>query len=152
MENEIKKLRKSLMFTQTLCILILVMFLAVIVILLQGVRVFGEYREDLDNARTLVKELRKADIPGLAEDIHTASEAINAVDWTALSEHLNEMNLQEIKDAIDALDLEQINETLGSLDLDEISQTLEGLDIDKINQTMDDIQDALDKLDKFSFF
>ena len=65
MENEIKKLRKSLMFTQTLCILMLVMFLVVIIFILQGIRVFGEYRDDLDNARTLVKELKKADIPSL---------------------------------------------------------------------------------------
>ena len=48
--------------------------------------------------------------------------------------------------------LDQINETLGQLDLEEIAETLNGLDVDKINQTMDDIQAALDKLDKFGFF
>lgn len=152
MENEIKKLRKSLRATQTLCILILVMFLALIVVLLQGLRIFSEYRKDVETAFQVVKELKKADLPQLAEDIHASAEAINAVDWDTLSARLNEMDLQEIRDAIDALDLEQINETLGQLDLDEINETLSDLDIEKINQTMDDIQSALEKLDKFGFF
>jgi len=152
MENEIKMLRKSLRATQTLCILILVMFLALIVVLLQGLRIFSEYRKDVETTFQVVKELKKADLPQLAEDVHTASEAINAVDWDTLSARLNEMDLQEIRNAIDALDLEQINETLGQLDLDEINETLSDLDIEKINQTMDDIQSALEKLDKFGFF
>ena len=152
MEDEIRKLRKSLMATQTLCILILVMFLGVIVGMLQFVRVFGEYRDDLDTACKLVGELKNADIPQLAEDIHNTSEAINAVDWSSLSEQLNELDLQEIKNSIESLDLDQINETLGSLDLDELVSTLDGLDIEKINQTMDDIQSALDKLDRFGLF
>jgi Mg/Co/Ni transporter MgtE len=152
MENEIKKLRKQVIATQTICILMLVVLLGMMVGILQIVRVFGEYKEDLDRAATLVKELKKADIPQLAEDIHNTSEAINAVDWADLSERLNEMDLQGIKETIDSLDLEQINETLGQLDLEDIAQTLNELDVEKINQTMDDIQAALEKLDKFGFF
>ena len=152
MEDEIRKLRRSLVVTQSLCILMLAMFLAVIVIMLQGVRVFQEYRNDIDTTITLVKDLKKINLPKLAEDMHTTSEAINSVDWTALSEQLNELDLQEIKNTIDSLDLDQINETLGSLDLDELVHSLDGLDIDKINQTMDDIQSALDKLNRFGLF
>ena len=152
MEDEIKKLRKSLMATQTICILMLVVLLGMMVGILQIVRVFGEYKKDIDRACELVRELKKADIPQLAEDMHNTSEAINAVDWSDLSARLNEMDLQGIKETIDSLDLEQINATLGQLDLEEISQTLNDLDIEKINQTMDDIQAALDKLDKFGFF
>ena len=140
MENEIKKLRKSLMATQTICILMLVVLLGMMVGILQIVRVFGEYKSDIDKACELVRELKKADIPQLAEDIHTTSEAINAVDWADLSERLNEMDLQGIKETIDSLDLE------------EITQTLNELDVEKINETMDDIQAALEKLDKFGFF
>ena len=152
MENEIKKLRKQVIATQTICILMLVVLLGMMVGILQIVRVFGEYKSDLDRAADLVRELKKADIPQLAEDIHTTSEAINAVDWDDLSERLNEMDLQGIKETIDSLDLDQINETLGQLDLETITETLDELDVDKINQTMDDIQAALDKLDKFGFF
>ncbi len=152
MEDEIRKLRRSLVVTQSICILMLAMFLAVIVIMLQGVRVFQEYRSDIDSTITLVKELKKVNLPKLAEDIHETSEAIEAVDWTALSEQLNELDLKEIKDTIDSLDLDQINETLGSLDIDELAQQLSGLDIDKINQTMDDVQAALEKLNRFGFF
>ncbi len=152
MENELKKLRKSLRATQTLCILILVMFLALIVILLQGLRIFLDYRKDIDTAFAVVKELKKADLPQLAEDIHNTSEAINAVDWNALSTQLNELDLQEIRTTIESLDLDQINDTLGQLDLDEITEQLSELDIEKINDTMDQIQSALEKLDKFGFF
>lgn len=152
MEDEIRKLRRSLVITQSLCILMLAMFLAVIVIMLQGVRVFQEYRSDIDTTITLVKDLKKINLPKLAEDMHTTAEAIDSVDWQALSEQLNELDLKEIKDTIDSLDLEEINETLGSLDLDQLVHSLDGLDIDKINQTMDDIQSALDKLNRFGLF
>ncbi len=152
MENEIKKLRKSLMATQTICILMLVVLLGMMIGILQMVRVFGEYKADIDKACELVRELKKADIPQLAEDMHTTAEAINSVDWADLSERLNEMDLQGIKETIESLDLEQINATLGQLDLEEITQTLNELDVEKINQTMDDVQAALDKLDKFGFF
>ena len=152
MENEIKKLRKQVMATQTICILMLVVLLGMMIGILQIVRVFGEYKADIDRTCELVRELKKADIPQLAEDIHNTSEAINAVDWEDLSTRLNEMDLQGIKETIDSLDLDQINETLRQLDLEEIAETLNGLDVDKINQTMDDIQAALDKLDKFGFF
>lgn len=152
MENEIKKLQKSLRATQTLCILILVMFLALIVVMLQGVRILSDYKKDIETTFEVVGELKKADLPQLAEDIHNTSEAINAVDWDALSTRLNELDLQEIKNTIESLDLDQINETLGRLDLDEITEQLSQLDIEKINQTMDDIQSALAKLDKFGFF
>ena len=70
MENEIKKLRKQVIATQTICILMLVVLLGMMVGILQIVRVFGEYKDDLDRAATLVRELKKADIPQLAEDIH----------------------------------------------------------------------------------
>lgn len=152
MENEIRKLRKSLRATQTLCILILVMFLALIVVLLQGYRVLSEYKKDLETTFQVVKELKKADLPQLAEDIHHTSEAINAVDWDALSAQLNELDLQEIKNTIESLDLDQINATLGQLDLEEVTEQLNQLDIEKINDTMDQIQSALEKLDKFGFF
>ncbi len=152
MENEIRKLRKSLMATQTICILMMVILLGMMIGILQIVRVFGEYKTDLDRACELVRELKKADIPQLAEDIHTTSEAINSVDWADLSTRLNEMDLQGIKETIDSLDLDQINATLGQLDLEEITETLNELDVEKINQTMDDIQAALDKLDKFGLF
>ncbi|MCR5619618.1 MAG: hypothetical protein K6F65_05910 [Lachnospiraceae bacterium] len=152
MENEIRKLRKSLRATQTLCILILVMFLALIVVLLQGYRILSDYKKDLETTFQVVKELKKADLPQLAEDIHNTSEAINAVDWDALSAQLNELDLQEIKNTIESLDLDQINATLGELDLEEVTQQLNQLDIEKINETMDKIQSALEKLDKFGFF
>ena len=152
MENELRKLRKSLRATQTLCILILVMFLALIVIMLQGLRIFLDYKKDIDTTFAVVKQLKKADLPQLAEDIHNTSEAINAVDWNALSAQLNELDLQEIKTTIESLDLDQINSTLAQLDIDELTQTLNELDIDQINQTMEDLQSALEKFDKFGFF
>ena len=152
MEDEIRKLRRSLVVTQSLCILMLAMFLVVIVIMLQGVRVFQEYRDDIDTTITLVKELKKINLPKLAEDMHTTAEAINSVDWPALSEQLNDLDLKEIAEVIDSLDLEQINETLGSLDIDQLVQQIGGLDVEKINQTMDDVQAALDKLNRFGLF
>ncbi|MBR7089304.1 MAG: hypothetical protein IKI46_02260 [Lachnospiraceae bacterium] len=152
MENELKKLRKSLRATQTLCILILVMFLALIVVMLQGLRIFLDYKNDIETTFAVVKQLKKADLPQLAEDIHNTSEAINAVDWDALSAQLNELDLQEIKTTIESLDLDQINSTLAQLDIDELTQTLNELDIDQINQTMEDLQSALEKFDKFGFF
>ena len=152
MENELKKLRKSLRATQTLCILILVMFLALIVVMLQGLRIFLDYKNDIETTFAVVKQLKKADLPQLAEDIHNTSEAINAVDWDALSAQLNELDLQEIKTTIESLDLDQINSTLAQLDIDELTQTLNEPDIDQINQTMEDLQSALEKFDKFGFF
>ena len=152
MEKEIKKLQKSLRATQTLCILILIMFLALIVVMLQGVRILSDYRDDLEMTFKVVKELKKADIPQLAEDMHNTSEAINAVDWDALSEQLNELDLKEIKTTIESLDLDQINSTLGQLDLDELTEQLSQLDVEQINQSMEDIQTLLEKLDKFGFF
>lgn len=152
MENEIKKLRKQVIATQTICILMLVVLLGMMIGILHFVKLFNDYKKDIDRTCDLVRELQKADIPQLAEDMHTTSEAINSVDWADLSERLNEMDLQGIKETIDSLDLEQINETLGQLDLEDIAQTLNELDVEKINQTMDDIQTALEKLDKFGFF
>ncbi len=128
------------------------MFLALIVVLLQGYRILSDYKKDLETTFQVVKELKKADLPQLAEDIHNTSEAINAVDWDALSAQLNELDLQEIKNTIESLDLDQINATLGELDLEEVTQQLNQLDIEKINETMDQIQSALEKLDKFGFF
>ena len=152
MEKDIKKLQRSLRATQTLCILIIVMFLSLIVVLVQVLRIFNDYRKEVDMTFEVVAELKDADLPQLAEDIHHTSEAIDAVDWDELSEQLNELDLKEIKDTIDSLDLEKINETLGALDLEEITEALDELDIAQINQTMEDIQAALDKLDKFGFF
>jgi Mg/Co/Ni transporter MgtE len=152
MENEIKKLRKQVMATQTICILMLVVLLGMMIGILHFVKLFNDYKKDIDRTCDLVRELQKADIPQLAEDMHNTSEAINAVDWEDLSARLNEMDLQGIKETIDSLDLEQINNTLGQLDLEELTQTLNELDIEKINETMDQIQAALDKLDKFGFF
>ena len=152
MEEEIRKLRKSLKFTEMLCVLMLILFLGIIVGLLQFVRVYGEYKEDIRTAVTLVQDLKKVNLKQLSEDIHATSEAIAAVDWEKLSEQLNELDLKEIKTTIDSLDLDRINETLGELNIDQIAHTLEGLDVDKINQTMDDVQSALSKLDRFGLF
>lgn len=152
MDNDIKKLKSMIRATQSIGIIIIVLLL---VIILGGVRfiaVFGEYEESLEAAADIVKELRKVDLPQLASDLHTTTEAINAVEWDKLSSQLNDLDLQAIKETIDSLDLDEINATLGSLDVDDLVQKLEGLDVDKINQTMDDVQAAMEKLNKFGLF
>ncbi|MCR4791860.1 MAG: hypothetical protein K5871_03865 [Lachnospiraceae bacterium] len=152
MENEIKKLRRSLMATQTICILMLAMFLVMIVVMLRFVSIFNDYKDEIDTTFRLVKQLEKVDLPRLAEDIHTTAEAINAVNWPDLSERLNDLNLQELRNAIESLDLDQINDTLASLNLEELVNELDGLDIQRINEAMENIQTLMDKLDRFGFF
>lgn len=152
MDKDYKKLQASIRLNQTLSIVIIILLLVVI---LGGVRMyaaFNEYKSEFDAAADVAKELKKVDLPQLAEDIHTTKEAINAVDWTDLSSRLNDLDLQGIKETIDSLDLEAINETLGDLDIDELVEKLEGLDVDKINQTMEDVSSALEKLSKFGLF
>ena len=152
MDKDLKKLQASVRLNQTLSVIIIILLLVVI---LGGVRfyaTFSKYKEEFDAAADVAKELKKVDLPQLSADLHTTTEAINAVDWNDLSARLNDLDLQGIKETIDSLDLDAINETLGDLDIDALVEKLEGLDVDKINQTMEDVSSALDKLNRFGLF
>ncbi len=152
MDKDLKKLQASIRLNQTLSFIIIILLLVVILGGVRSLAVLNGYKESLEDAAAIAKELRKVDLPRLSEDLHTTTEAINAVDWNQLSSQLNDLDLQGIKETIDNLDLEEINETLGNLDVGELVEKLEGLDVDKINQTMDEVSAALEKLNKFGLF